>query len=169
MGPDLGRQSIVAWAASATESGSGSQDAAFTPAEEKFRVEMLIGRGGMGEVHLVTDEDLSLQQSRYCQILPHAPVWQSGRRIRLLPPVSVVLRRIGIDRFVQPAVHTSISLLIARQPERCDPYVTVGADLGNRGHYCLAADSHRLRPADLNTQNLQLATPVSRQLSDATQ
>ncbi len=36
-------------------------DAAFAPAEQKFRVEMLIGRGGMGEVHLVTDEDLKRQ------------------------------------------------------------------------------------------------------------
>lgn len=61
MAHDLGRQSIVAWAAGATESGSGAAHAAFTPAEQKFRVEMLIGRGGMGEVHLVTDEDLKRQ------------------------------------------------------------------------------------------------------------
>jgi serine/threonine-protein kinase len=60
MGQDLGRRSIVAWAANATESG-GATDAAFTPAEQKFRVEQLIGRGGMGEVHLVTDEDLKRQ------------------------------------------------------------------------------------------------------------
>jgi len=61
MDDHLGRRSIVAWAAGATQSGSGAADAAFTPAEEKFRVEMLIGRGGMGEVHVVSDEDLKRQ------------------------------------------------------------------------------------------------------------
>jgi len=64
MDNDLGRQSIVAWAGGAPESAagaSGDEAAAFTPAEQKFRVEMLIGRGGMGEVHLVTDEDLKRQ------------------------------------------------------------------------------------------------------------
>ena len=61
---DLGRQSIVAWAGGAPESAAGAagDDApTFAPAEQKFRVEMLIGRGGMGEVHLVTDEDLNRQ------------------------------------------------------------------------------------------------------------
>ena len=54
---DLGRRSIVEWAESAEEEG-GSE---FVPAHEKFTVETSIGRGGMGEVFLVTDEDLKRQ------------------------------------------------------------------------------------------------------------
>ncbi|MDF1702630.1 MAG: serine/threonine-protein kinase, partial [Planctomycetota bacterium] len=64
MDNDLGRQSISAWAGAAPESAagtSGDDAAAFTPAAQRFRVEQLIGRGGMGEVHLVTDEDLRRQ------------------------------------------------------------------------------------------------------------
>ncbi len=54
---DLGRQSIVEWA----ESAPGDAGADFVPAKEKFNVEMPIGRGGMGEVFLVTDQDLRRQ------------------------------------------------------------------------------------------------------------
>ncbi len=54
---DLGRRSIVEWAESAPEEGAD----AFVPAEEKFSVETSIGRGGMGEVFLVTDQDLKRQ------------------------------------------------------------------------------------------------------------
>ncbi len=53
---ELGRHSIVEWAESAPD---GSAD--FTPAQEKFLVEMPIGSGGMGEVFLVTDQDLRRQ------------------------------------------------------------------------------------------------------------
>lgn len=60
MAGSLGRESIVAWAEGAPAARDGA-GAAFTPADEKFRVEGLIGRGGMGEVHLVTDEDLKRQ------------------------------------------------------------------------------------------------------------
>ncbi len=54
---DLGRRSIVEWAESAPEEGGGD----FVPAENKFTVEMSIGEGGMGEVFLVTDQDLRRQ------------------------------------------------------------------------------------------------------------
>ena len=54
---DLGRKSIVDWAEAAPEDGSAD----FTPAEEKFVVEAPIGKGGMGEVFLVTDQDLRRQ------------------------------------------------------------------------------------------------------------
>ncbi len=54
---DLGRQSIVEWAESAPEDAVAD----FVPAQEKFNVEMPIGRGGMGEVFLVTDQDLRRQ------------------------------------------------------------------------------------------------------------
>ncbi len=57
MGLDLGRRSIVEWAESAPEEGAD----AFVPAEEKFSVETSIGRGGMGEVFLVNDQDLKRQ------------------------------------------------------------------------------------------------------------
>ncbi|MHC4938655.1 MAG: bifunctional serine/threonine-protein kinase/formylglycine-generating enzyme family protein [Planctomycetota bacterium] len=53
---ELGRKSIVRWA---EESPEGEAD--FTPAQEKFVVEMPIGSGGMGEVFLVTDQDLRRQ------------------------------------------------------------------------------------------------------------
>jgi serine/threonine-protein kinase len=53
---ELGRHSIVEWAESAPE---GDPD--FTPAQEKYRVETKIGKGGMGEVVLVTDQDLRRQ------------------------------------------------------------------------------------------------------------
>jgi len=56
---ELGRKSIVEWAEEAPEAESAAAD--FTPAEEKFVVETTIGRGGMGEVFLVTDQDLSRQ------------------------------------------------------------------------------------------------------------
>ena len=55
---DLGRRSIVEWAETAPEEEAG---AVFTPAEEKFVVETVIGQGGMGEVLLVTDQDLKRQ------------------------------------------------------------------------------------------------------------
>jgi len=53
---DLGRKSIVEWAESAPDG-----DADFTPAQEKYVVETPIGSGGMGEVVLVTDQDLRRQ------------------------------------------------------------------------------------------------------------
>jgi len=53
---ELGRKSIVEWAEDAPEGGAD-----FTPAQEKFAVEMRIGQGGMGEVFLVTDQDLRRQ------------------------------------------------------------------------------------------------------------
>jgi len=53
---ELGRKSIVEWAEGAPETG-----AVFTPAREKFLVEAPIGKGGMGEVFLVTDQDLRRQ------------------------------------------------------------------------------------------------------------
>ena len=53
---ELGRHSIVEWAESAPDDGAD-----FTPAQEKFLVEMPIGKGGMGEVLLVTDQDLRRQ------------------------------------------------------------------------------------------------------------
>ena len=52
---ELGRKSIVEWAEEAPEAEAAAD---FTPAQEKFVVEMLIGSGGMGEVFLVTDQDL---------------------------------------------------------------------------------------------------------------
>ncbi|MHC5053050.1 MAG: serine/threonine-protein kinase, partial [Planctomycetota bacterium] len=54
---DLGRGSIVEWAEVAPEDGGAD----FAPAKEKFLVEMPIGAGGMGEVFLVTDQDLRRQ------------------------------------------------------------------------------------------------------------
>ncbi len=54
---DLGRRSIVGWA----ETAPVDAGAEFTPAKEKFVVEMPIGEGGMGEVFLVTDRDLKRQ------------------------------------------------------------------------------------------------------------
>ncbi|MHC4410794.1 MAG: serine/threonine-protein kinase, partial [Planctomycetota bacterium] len=53
----LGRRSIVEWAESAPDAGAAD----FTPALEKFAVETAIGRGGMGEVFLVNDQDLKRQ------------------------------------------------------------------------------------------------------------
>ncbi|MDH3590832.1 MAG: SUMF1/EgtB/PvdO family nonheme iron enzyme [Planctomycetota bacterium] len=53
---DLGRKSIVEWAESAPDGGTD-----FTPAQEKYHVEAPIGSGGMGEVLLVTDQDLRRQ------------------------------------------------------------------------------------------------------------
>ena len=57
MGMDLGRRSIVDWAANAPEDGA----AAFVPSAERFVVEAPIGSGGMGEVFLVQDRDLKRQ------------------------------------------------------------------------------------------------------------
>ncbi len=48
---DLGRRSIVKWA-----EGEGGAD--LLPDAPKFHVELLIGRGGVGEVYLVHDRDL---------------------------------------------------------------------------------------------------------------
>ena len=54
---DLGRQSIVEWAESAPEDAGAD----FIPSENKFSIETSIGRGGMGEVFLVSDMDLRRQ------------------------------------------------------------------------------------------------------------
>jgi len=54
---DLGRRSIVEWADAAPEDTA----AEFVPAQDKFVVETPIGQGGMGEVFLVTDQDLRRQ------------------------------------------------------------------------------------------------------------
>ena len=51
---DLGRRSIVEWAEEAPRQGASE----FTPARDRFSVETSIGRGGMGEIFLVTDRDL---------------------------------------------------------------------------------------------------------------
>jgi hypothetical protein len=50
----FGRGSIVEWVEGAPEDGGAD----FVPAQERFLVEMPIGAGGMGEVFLVTDQDL---------------------------------------------------------------------------------------------------------------
>ena len=55
---DLGRRSIVEWAEAAPEAEAAVE---FAPAQEKFRVEAPIGKGGMGEVFLVSDQDLRRQ------------------------------------------------------------------------------------------------------------
>jgi eukaryotic-like serine/threonine-protein kinase len=54
---DPDRKSILAWAEGATGAAGGE----FVPAKEKFVVEAPIGHGGMGEVFLVTDQDLRRQ------------------------------------------------------------------------------------------------------------
>ncbi len=61
MEDDLGRRSIVDWAARDMPTAAEQAPGSFEPARQKFRVEMPIGRGGMGEVYLVTDEDLKRQ------------------------------------------------------------------------------------------------------------
>ncbi|MHC4972486.1 MAG: protein kinase domain-containing protein [Planctomycetota bacterium] len=53
----FGRGSIVEWVEGAPEDGGAD----FVPAQERFLVEMPIGAGGMGEVFLVTDQDLRRQ------------------------------------------------------------------------------------------------------------
>jgi serine/threonine-protein kinase len=55
-GFDIGRESVLA--VGGDRAGGGE---AFRPAEEKYAVEAPIGRGGMGEVLLVTDRDLRRQ------------------------------------------------------------------------------------------------------------
>ncbi len=57
MSLDLGRKSIAEWAESAPDKAG----AEFVPAKEKFLVDTRIGKGGMGEVFLVTDQDLRRQ------------------------------------------------------------------------------------------------------------
>ena len=54
---ETGRRSIAEWAEEAPEEGAAD----FVPAREKFVVERPIGKGGMGEVFLVTDLDLRRQ------------------------------------------------------------------------------------------------------------
>ncbi len=54
---DLGRRSIAEWAEGAPNEVAES----FVPAREKFKIEMPIGKGGMAEVFLVTDQDLKRQ------------------------------------------------------------------------------------------------------------
>ncbi len=53
---ELDRRSVLRWA----ESGGGTGEG-FAPSREKYVVEAPIGRGGMGEVFLVTDQDLRRQ------------------------------------------------------------------------------------------------------------
>ncbi|MHC4848829.1 MAG: serine/threonine-protein kinase, partial [Planctomycetota bacterium] len=55
---ELGRKSIVEWAEEAPADRAAPD---FSPAREKFLVEAPIGRGGMGEVFLVSDQDLRRQ------------------------------------------------------------------------------------------------------------
>ncbi|MCK6458529.1 MAG: SUMF1/EgtB/PvdO family nonheme iron enzyme [Planctomycetes bacterium] len=57
MDVDPDRKSILAWAEGAPKAAGGE----FVPAKEKFVVEAPIGSGGMGEVFLVTDQDLRRQ------------------------------------------------------------------------------------------------------------
>ena len=57
---DLGRQSIVEWAETAPEDAGAD----FVPSENKFSIETSIGRGGMGEVFLVSDKDLRRQVAK---------------------------------------------------------------------------------------------------------
>jgi len=54
MNLDLGRQSVLQWA-------EGELQEEFRLADEKLVVETMIGKGGMGEVFLVTDQDLRRQ------------------------------------------------------------------------------------------------------------
>ncbi len=57
VGWNLGRESILRRASH----GGASTGTAFVPAKEKYAVEGSIGRGGMGEILLVTDHDLRRQ------------------------------------------------------------------------------------------------------------
>ncbi|MFB3065042.1 MAG: SUMF1/EgtB/PvdO family nonheme iron enzyme [Planctomycetota bacterium] len=56
---ELGRQSVARWLAKGGENVPSEQ--VFTPATEKYLVEAPIGKGGMGEVYLVSDQDLQRQ------------------------------------------------------------------------------------------------------------
>ncbi len=60
---DLGRQSVLAGkqGGAGGGGGGGGQGPSFVPANEKYAVETTIGRGGMGEILLVTDRDLKRQ------------------------------------------------------------------------------------------------------------
>ncbi|MHC4548893.1 MAG: hypothetical protein ACYTEZ_08950 [Planctomycetota bacterium] len=51
---ELGRRGVVEWAGT-------EKDEVFQPAAEKYAVEAPIGAGGMGEVFLVSDQDLRRQ------------------------------------------------------------------------------------------------------------
>jgi len=73
---DLGRKSIVDWAEAAPEREPAAD---FTLAEQKFIVESPIGKGGMGEVFLVTDQDLRRQVAMKVQ----RPDSAQGREQRL--------------------------------------------------------------------------------------
>lgn len=53
---ELDRRSVLRWA----ETGGGAGEG-FSPAKEKYAIEAPIGRGGMSEVFLVTDQDLRRQ------------------------------------------------------------------------------------------------------------
>ena len=57
---ELGRQSVARWLAKGGENVPSEQQV-FTPATEKYLVEAPIGKGGMGEVYLVSDQDLQRQ------------------------------------------------------------------------------------------------------------
>ncbi len=54
---------MIEWAETDPEAEARDGDvlAEFTPSQDKFLVEAPIGKGGMGEVFLVTDKDLRRQ------------------------------------------------------------------------------------------------------------
>ncbi|MFQ5844687.1 MAG: SUMF1/EgtB/PvdO family nonheme iron enzyme, partial [Planctomycetota bacterium] len=60
-GLELGRRSVVDWLSVRRAQDAPADEEAFSPAAEKYVVETPIGRGGMGEVFLVTDQDLRRQ------------------------------------------------------------------------------------------------------------
>ncbi|MFB3066864.1 MAG: serine/threonine-protein kinase, partial [Planctomycetota bacterium] len=58
---ELGRRSVVDWLSVGSEEAAPANEEAFSPAAEKYVIETPIGKGGMGEVFLVTDQDLRRQ------------------------------------------------------------------------------------------------------------
>ncbi|MCZ6573883.1 MAG: hypothetical protein O7C98_12060, partial [Planctomycetota bacterium] len=58
---ELGRRSVVDWLSVGKGEQAPANEEAFSPAAEKYVIETPIGKGGMGEVFLVTDQDLRRQ------------------------------------------------------------------------------------------------------------
>jgi triacylglycerol lipase len=117
-------------------------------------------QGTAGKLQQVTDPQLRLKQTRKTQVFTQAApgqtivdAAQTGISTGLAPK-GVMLARVGVDRFVEAAMHRQVGLLVARQPQRLHGNLAGTRLFVDGGEHMAALNVDTPGAAGLQTQKL---------------